>query len=171
VAIQGQLRAGRIDESPGSTGVKSTISGRGDAMRRNVKWGLWAAVAAAGLMYAGGEWTSLQAAEFSGDPGVAQELPAGVTPAMVEAGAGIYAGGGGCMTCHGVEGAGTPIGPVLSDGEWLHGDGSFDFLVQVITDGVMQPAQFGVPMLPKGGTQISDDDVRAVAAYVWTLSR
>jgi len=141
-------------------------------MGRNVKLGLWAAVAVAGLMYVGGEWTSLQAAEsFASPVASAQELPDGVTPAMVEAGESIYTGVGGCMTCHGTEGAGTPIGPGLADGEWLHGDGSYDFLVQIINDGVMQPAQFGIPMLPKGGTQISDDDVRAVAAYVWTLSR
>jgi mono/diheme cytochrome c family protein len=141
-------------------------------MGRNVKLGLWSAVAVAGLMYVGGEWTALQAAESFATPVASlQELPDGVTPAMVEAGESIYSGVGGCMTCHGTEGAGTPIGPVLSDGEWLHGDGSYDFLVEIIDSGVMQPAQFGVPMLPKGGTQISDDDVRAVAAYVWTLSR
>ena len=141
-------------------------------MGRNVKLGLWTAVAVAGLMYVGGEWTSLQAAEsFASPVAGAQELPDGVTPAMVEAGESIYTGVGACMTCHGPEGAGTPIGPVLSDGEWLHGDGSYDFLVEIINDGVMQPTQFGVPMLPRGGTQISDDDVRALAAYVWTLSR
>jgi mono/diheme cytochrome c family protein len=141
-------------------------------MGRNVKWGLWTAVVAAGVLYVGGEWQSLQAAESPDAPSTAaQELPDGVTPAMVEAGESIYTGVGGCMTCHGEEGAGTPIGPVLSDGEWLHGDGSYDFLVEMINAGVMEPAAYPVPMLPKGGTQISDDDVRAVAAYVWTLSR
>jgi mono/diheme cytochrome c family protein len=141
-------------------------------MGRNVKWGLWTAVAAAGVLYLGGEWTSLQAADSFGTPLYnVQELPEGVTPAMVEAGESLYAGAAGCMTCHGVEGAGTPIGPALAGGEWLHGDGSFDFLVEIITSGVMEPAQFGIPMLPKGGTQISDDDVRAVSAYVWTISR
>lgn len=141
-------------------------------MGRNVKLGLWTAVAVAGFMYVGGEWTSLQAAEsFSNPVASGQELPDGVTPAMVTAGETIYTGVGACMTCHGPEGAGTPIGPDLSAGEWLHGDGSFDFLVGIVTSGVMEPKQFPIPMLPKGGTQISDDDVKAVAAYVWTLSR
>jgi mono/diheme cytochrome c family protein len=141
-------------------------------MGRNVKLGLWAAMAAVGLVYASGERSPLQAAEYPG--GVvtpAQELPPGVTRAMVSAGEAVYNGAGACLTCHGAGGSGSPIGPALSDGDWLHGDGSYDFIVSIINSGVMQPTAFPVPMAPKGGTQISDDDVRAVAAYVWTLSR
>jgi len=141
-------------------------------MGRNWKLGLWTAVAAVGLVYASGERSPLQAAEYPGGSLTpAQELPAGVTPAMVTAGEAIYTGAGGCLTCHGPGGSGTPIGPALSDKDWTHGDGSYDFLVSIINSGVMQPTAYPVPMLPKGGTQISDNDVRAVAAYVWTLSK
>jgi hypothetical protein len=40
-----------------------------------------------------------------------------------------------------------------------------------VLNGVTQPVEHPGIMLPRGGTNISDDDVRAVSAYVWTLSR
>lgn len=102
-----------------------------------------------------------------------QELPEGVTAAMVEEGKGIYNGAGICMSCHGAEGAGIPnLGANLTDDEWLHIDGSYESIVQNILKGVTaQESSSGVPMPAKGGTAITDDQVRAVAAYVWTLSK
>ncbi len=32
----------------------------------------------------------------------------------------IFHGKGMCFACHGPEGAGTPVGPALNDGEWIH---------------------------------------------------
>ena len=101
-----------------------------------------------------------------------QELPEGVTPAMVEEGKGIYNGAGICFTCHGATGEGVPsLGANLTDDEWLHVDGSYESIVQNILEGVTaQESSSGVPMPAKGGTAITDDQVAAVAAYVWTLS-
>ena len=101
-----------------------------------------------------------------------QELPEGVTPAMVEEGKGIYDGAGICFTCHGATGEGVPsLGANLTDDEWLHVDGSYESIVQNILEGVTaQESSSGVPMPAKGGTAITDDQVAAVAAYVWTLS-
>jgi mono/diheme cytochrome c family protein len=101
-----------------------------------------------------------------------QELPEGVTPAMVEEGKGIYGGAGICMSCHGATGEGVPsLGADLTDDEWLHVDGSYESIVQNILEGVTaQESSSGVPMPAKGGTAITDDQVAAVAAYVWTLS-
>jgi len=101
-----------------------------------------------------------------------QELPEGVTPAMVEEGKGIYSGAGICMSCHGAAGEGIPnLGANLVDDEWLHIDGSYESIVQNILEGVTaQESSSGVPMPAKGGTAITDDQVKAVAAYVWTLS-
>lgn len=102
-----------------------------------------------------------------------QELPEGVTPAMVEEGKGIYSGAGICMSCHGAAGEGIPnLGANLTDDEWLHIDGSYESIVQNILEGVTaQQSSSGVPMPAKGGTAITDDQVKAVAAYVWTLSK
>jgi len=102
-----------------------------------------------------------------------QELPAGVTPAMVEEGKGIFNGAGICMSCHGAGGEGIPnLGANLTDDEWLHIDGSYESIVQNIMKGVTaQESSSGVPMPAKGGTAITDDQVKAVAAYVWTLSK
>ncbi|MEK6253471.1 MAG: c-type cytochrome [Gemmatimonadales bacterium] len=102
-----------------------------------------------------------------------QELPEGVTPAMVEEGEGIYNGAGICMSCHGATGEGIPsLGANLTDDEWLHVDGSYESIVQNILEGVTaQESSSGVPMPAKGGTAITDDQVAAVAAYVWTLSK
>ena len=102
-----------------------------------------------------------------------QELPEGVTAAMVEEGEGIYNGAGICMSCHGATGEGIPnLGANLTDDEWLHTDGSYESLVENIMTGVTsQESSSGVPMPAKGGAAITDDQVNAVAAYVWTLSK
>ena len=102
-----------------------------------------------------------------------QELPEGVTPAMVEEGKGIYNGAGICMSCHGPTGEGIQnLGANLVDDEWIHIDGSYESIVENILNGVTaQESSSGVPMPAKGGTAITDEQVRAVAAYVWTLSQ
>lgn len=103
----------------------------------------------------------------------AQERPAGVTPEMVRQGREVFTGDGFCYTCHGSEGRGMPgLGSDLADGEWVHTDGSFEELVSRIRQGVpANSATTGVPMPPRGGAALSEEQIRAVAAYVWTLSR
>ena len=98
--------------------------------------------------------------------------PAGITDAMVQEGAQIYAGAGICAACHGADASGA-IGPDLTDSEWLIGDGEFEQLVEQILEGVSAAEatnSLGAIMPPKGGAAITDAQVRAVAAYVWTLS-
>ena len=104
---------------------------------------------------------------------IAQELPKGVTLASVAKGKEIYNGAGICMSCHGPTGEGIPsLGANLTDDEWQHSDGSYEGVVKTVMEGVTaQASSSGVPMPAKGGTSISDDDAKAVAAYVWTLSR
>jgi mono/diheme cytochrome c family protein len=100
-------------------------------------------------------------------------LSEGVTMAMVEDGKSIFAGRGICATCHGRDATGMPnLGGNLTDEEWIHSDGSYEGIVRTIMNGVTADAStVGTPMLPKGGSGISDDQVKAVAAYVWALSR
>ena len=99
-----------------------------------------------------------------------QALPEGVTAALIEEGKTLFHGDALCASCHGQEGIGTPIGPTFADTTWLHIDGSYPAIVQVIKDGVPTPKESMVPMLAKGGSAITDAQVSAVAAYVWRLS-
>jgi len=97
-------------------------------------------------------------------------LPDGVTPAMVTQGASIFKGPGMCFVCHGPEGKGV-IGPNLTDSTWIHSKGSYTEIVQQITTGVpAKMSKSGVVMPPKGGSAITDAQVKQAAAYVWTLS-
>lgn len=97
-------------------------------------------------------------------------LPQGVTAAMIETGKGLYHAAALCANCHGQNGEGSGIAPSLADKTWLHSDGSFAAIEKQITDGVPAPKESMIPMLPKGGSGITADQVKAVAAYVWSLS-
>lgn len=103
-------------------------------------------------------------------PAADMDLPEGVTPEMVARGEEVFNGPGICYTCHMQGGVGGPLAPNLTDDQWLNIDGSYDQIVQTVTNGVPQPKEHPGLMLPKGGSNISDADVRAVAAYVWSLS-
>lgn len=97
-------------------------------------------------------------------------LPDGVTSAMVAEGSALFTGQGICFTCHMAGGVGGPLAPDLTDDEWLNIDGSYESIVQNILTGVEVPKEFPGLMLPKGGSSITDEQARAVGAYVWTLS-
>jgi cbb3-type cytochrome c oxidase subunit III len=112
------------------------------------------------------------AALVGAGPAAAQEkaAPTGVTPAAIAKGDTIFHKTGLCYACHGSNAEGA-VGPNLTDAEWLHGDGSYDLIVTTVTSGVpAQKAKKGIAMPPKGGSSISEDDVKAVAAYVYSLS-
>ncbi|MFW6193020.1 MAG: c-type cytochrome, partial [Gemmatimonadota bacterium] len=80
---------------------------------------------------------------------------------------------GACVTCHGQGGEGIAgLGPDLTDETWLHVDGSLASLQERIRTGVPAAiSRVGVPMPPRGGVRLTNDQLRAVAVYVWTLSR
>ncbi|HEX6059841.1 MAG TPA: c-type cytochrome [Gemmatimonadaceae bacterium] len=79
-------------------------------------------------------------------------------------------GGALCATCHGPRGAGIPgLAPRLSDARWLHGDGGMDFLARIIGSGVAKPKENAGMMPPFGGTPLTPEQHRAVAAYVHSL--
>lgn len=94
-------------------------------------------------------------------------------PAVVALGEKIFHGkaaGGLCFSCHGMNAKGTKgIAPNLTDATWLHGDGSYAFIVSTIQAGVLKPKEAAAPMPPKGGASLSTDQVHAVAAYVYSL--
>ena len=117
--------------------------------------------------------TALTIAAAGAHAQAADSLPPGVTADMVDAGQRLFHGAGICMSCHGRNGAGVRnLAPALGDAEWLHGDGSYDAIVQRILEGVpADQSKTGIVMPPRGGSRITDEQVRAVAAYVWTLRR
>jgi mono/diheme cytochrome c family protein len=129
-----------------------------------------------------GEDTSMARADtaMGGEPGMggdtmaaAGEGAGAVTPEQVAQGQRIFNGraaGGTCFSCHGAEGEGTANGPDLTDQEWLNTDGTLQGIIQVIREGVDQPKEFPAPMPPMGGARLSDEQVRAVAAYVHSLT-
>ena len=92
---------------------------------------------------------------------------------MIALGDSIFHGqvaGGTCQTCHGPDAKGTQLAPNLTDNQWLNGDGSYQFIVNTVTNGVPNPKQHPRPMPPMGGAQLTPAQVRAVAAYVYSLS-
>jgi glucose/arabinose dehydrogenase/mono/diheme cytochrome c family protein len=100
-------------------------------------------------------------------------VPPGATEAQVARGARIFRGevdNGTCAGCHGSDAKGTPLAPDLTSGKWLWGDGSFESLTKTIANGVPNPKNFRSPMPAKGGTELSDADLKAVAAYVWAIA-
>jgi glucose/arabinose dehydrogenase/mono/diheme cytochrome c family protein len=102
-------------------------------------------------------------------------VPPGATPQMVALGARIYrgeVGGAACTGCHGDRTQGTPLGPPLAgkNKKWLWSDGSYTGIANTITEGVSQPKEYRSPMPPLGGAQLTPEQVKALAAYVWSLN-
>lgn len=99
-------------------------------------------------------------------------VPTGSSRQMVQLGDQVFHGAGGaaCTGCHGADARGTPLGPSLITRQWLWSDGSYDGITRVVRKGVPQPKQFREPMPPMGGTQLNEEQVQAVAAYIWALN-
>ena len=64
-----------------------------------------------------------------------------------------------------------PRGRRSHRGAWLWSDGSLDGITKTITQGVAKPKQVGGAMPPYGGTTLKPDELKAVAAYVYAISR
>ena len=64
-------------------------------------------------------------------PAAAQaQAPAGATPgAWPRRATSIFHGRALCYACHGANAQGA-VGPNLTDAEWIHSDGSYDFIVK-----------------------------------------
>lgn len=98
-------------------------------------------------------------------------LPEGVTADMVRQGKELFEGGGICYTCHMQDGTGGPLAPDLTDSEWINVDGEYPSIVTLVEEGVAQPLEHPGAMLPRAGMPLTDEQVAAVAAYAYMLSR
>ena len=102
---------------------------------------------------------------------------AAVTPALITLGDSIYHAAT-CTRCHGPDAKGRQNGPNLTGPTFLHikGTGSYQDFVNIIMSGVpadsIKDTSHRLPMRAKGGgqTPLTDDQVKAVAAYVYSLS-
>ncbi len=105
-------------------------------------------------------------------PGTADSAPVEsglVLRADSAAGAVIFHRSGRCFTCHGQNGAGLDgLGSNLQDSTWASGSGSLAAIARIVREGI-PPGGSTAPM-PAFGAQLSADDVRQVAAYVYALS-
>ncbi|HUN99022.1 MAG TPA: PQQ-dependent sugar dehydrogenase [Bradyrhizobium sp.] len=99
-------------------------------------------------------------------------VPPGATKDQVALGDRIFHGeasNGTCSGCHGSDARGTSVGPDLASGNWVWGNGSLAAITKTVTDGVPHPRNYTGVMPPKGGAELSNADVAAVAAYVWAV--
>jgi mono/diheme cytochrome c family protein len=99
-------------------------------------------------------------------------LPDGVTQQTVEEGRIIFHGSGGCLRCHGQNGSGTFLAPALNDEKRIHlQTASYQEIVELVRSGVAQPRRSMTVMPPLGGAPLADQQLRAVAAYVFSIDR
>lgn len=105
----------------------------------------------------------------------APRMPAGVTPALIALGDSMFSVRA-CQRCHGPKGTNGPNGPDLTMGPWLHGGRDYANLVRIITDGVprdsLKETTRRFAMNPRGGGPVllTDEQVKALAAFVWSIS-
>jgi len=141
-------------------------------MNARTRIGLLASLAMAGAAPAVAQTSD--AAATPAKPEAPAPAPPGAaasySPELVAKGDALFHGSGNCYACHGSKGEGL-VGPNLTDAEWIHSKGSYDEIVAQINHGVpKEESKSGIVMPPKGGATLSDDDVKAIAAYVYSLS-
>lgn len=83
------------------------------------------------------------------------KLPARVTMTTIAQGDSIF-NTVSCQKCHGKDGEGAANGPNLTTGKWEHGSVTYEDIVATITSGVQ--------------ALLTDDQVKAVGAYVYSLT-
>jgi Cytochrome c, mono- and diheme variants len=106
---------------------------------------------------------------------VNSELRPRITLAMVQQGDTLFHTRG-CFKCHGPDAKGRKNGPDLTGPKFLHVNGTYGDFVRLITSGVPQDSikvkTHEFDMQPRGGNRnpMTDEQIRAVAAYVYSLS-
>ena len=93
-------------------------------------------------------------------------VPSGFTREQVAHGDRVFHGeaaNGQCSICHAIDGKGTPNGNDLTAGMFIWSDGSVRELKRTILH--------NMAVVPGQDGDLGPDDVEAVAAYVWAISR
>ena len=111
------------------------------------------------------------AAEVSAQAAPLSRRPAGVTDSAIARGRELFHESARCSGCHGVAGRGSDWGPNITGALWLHGPGTYESLIEQVKHGVPASRSYtGEGMPPRGVVPLTEDAVRAVAAYVWSIS-
>lgn len=136
------------------------------------RFGLLASLITAGAAPAAAQAGSETSAKPAAPQSTSTAPAAGASSsALIARGDAVYHGPGNCYACHGSKGEGS-VGPSLTDAEWIHSKGTLQEIEAQIIHGVpKEVAKSGIPMPPKGGATLSDEDVKACAAYVHSLSQ
>ncbi len=93
--------------------------------------------------------------------------------AMIALGDSLF-NNGSCTRCHGDDATGTRRAPNLTDTGWVQSEGDLEGIFQTIFWGVRrrdfadETRRF--EMNPQGGMNVTWDQTRALAAYVWSLT-
>jgi glucose/arabinose dehydrogenase len=95
-------------------------------------------------------------------------IPPGATADQVAAGERLFKASS-CGGCHALDAKGTSVGPDLTTGTWLWGDGSPAAIRDVIVKGVPTPKRYRTGMPPMGGEDLSPAGMTALTAYVWAV--
>jgi cbb3-type cytochrome c oxidase subunit III len=140
-------------------------------MHTRTCFGVLASLIMAGAVPAAAQATS-ETSATPATPQATSEAPAGSpSSALIAQGDAVFHGPGNCYACHGSKAEGL-VGPNLTDSEWIHSKGTLEEIEAQIKHGVpKEESKSGIPMPPKGGSTISDEDVKACAAYVHSLSQ
>jgi hypothetical protein len=135
-----------------------------------------AVMATAACHKSGGSVTAAAPAPQGGAAARAMNgLPAGVTTRTIALDDSLFHASS-CTRCHGADAKGAQNGPNLTTATHMHVNGTYDDFVRIITSGVprdsIQDKSHRFGMQPRGGTQnpLNDDQIKAVAAYVFSLS-
>lgn len=100
-----------------------------------------------------------------------EQRPPGVTDSAITWGYALFHGPANCSFCHGDGGRGTERGPNITGALWLHGPGTYESIKEWVRHGVPATRTYtGEAMPPSGGSGMNQEDVEAVAAYVWAIS-
>ncbi len=105
----------------------------------------------------------------------ARVVPAAVTPSNIALGDSIF-NNGSCQNCHGKGGVGAANAPALDGKAWVQlKTGSFEEIVGIINSGVpadkIKDPKRTRAMGARGGRMaLTDPQIQAVAAYVYTLT-
>jgi mono/diheme cytochrome c family protein len=118
--------------------------------------------------------SSSSASTASGNPAPSTGAAESVveTPQMINEGRGLFATTARCGICHGRYARGTPVGPDLTDDQWLWVNTRGNLhnqIFAIIKNGISNPREHEGFMPPMGGTTLTDEQMHAIAAYVANL--
>jgi len=102
------------------------------------------------------------------DSSLAARLPEGATLEMAEEGRRLFVV---CAVCHGLDAGGTHFGSSLRDAEWNAISGELEEIEAVVRSGTGATEDYPIPMPVMGGGDFTEAQLRALATYVFVISR